>query len=328
MSRRVGLTLGKFAPLHSGHQLVIETALAEVEHLIVMIYDCPETTRLPLHTRAEWIRDLYPTVEVIEALGGPTEIGEDPRITRAHDEYILAHVGGRGVTHFYSSEFYGAHVSAALHAVDRRVDPDRRLVPISGTQVRKEPFASRQFVPSRVYRDLVANVVLLGAPSTGKTTLCRALAERYGTVWMPEHGREYWEARQADRRLLPGQLLEIAEGHLEREEALLLLANRFLFTDTNAITTLLFARHYHGAALPGLEALARRCADRYARVFLCADDFPYEDSWDRSGEANRRLMQQWTIEALQRFQIPFVELRGSLDARMATVDRHLHNSLL
>ncbi len=32
-----GLTLGKFAPLHCGHQLLIDTALAEVDELVITI---------------------------------------------------------------------------------------------------------------------------------------------------------------------------------------------------------------------------------------------------------------------------------------------------
>ena len=39
-----GLTLGKFAPFHRGHQFVVETALAEMDEVIVIIYDAPETT--------------------------------------------------------------------------------------------------------------------------------------------------------------------------------------------------------------------------------------------------------------------------------------------
>ena len=31
-----GLTLGKYAPLHRGHQLVIETALAEMDETLVL----------------------------------------------------------------------------------------------------------------------------------------------------------------------------------------------------------------------------------------------------------------------------------------------------
>ncbi len=320
MSRaRVGLTLGKFAPLHRGHQHVIETALAETDHLIVLIYDCPEVTDIPLGVRARWFKDLYPQVEVIEAVDGPRIVGPDPAITRAHDAYILRVLGGRRVTHFYSSEFYGAHVSRALDAEDRRVDPGREGFPISGSLVRESPYANRHWLAPRVYRDLVRNILFLGAPSTGKTALCDTLARRYRTRWMPEYGREYWEIHQQDRRLSPQQLVEIAEGHLEREERLLLEADRYLFTDTNALTTLLFARHYHGHALPRLEQLADAASERYSTTFLCGDDIPYEDTWDRSGEANRREFQEQTRDELQRRGIAFTEVKGSIEERVAVV---------
>ncbi|MBA3531684.1 MAG: adenylyltransferase/cytidyltransferase family protein [Ardenticatenales bacterium] len=60
MSRTHGLTLGKFAPLHRGHQFLIETALAEMEQVSVIVYDSPEVTAVPLPVRAGWIRQLYP----------------------------------------------------------------------------------------------------------------------------------------------------------------------------------------------------------------------------------------------------------------------------
>jgi HTH-type transcriptional regulator, transcriptional repressor of NAD biosynthesis genes len=39
----------------------------------------------------------------------------------------------------------------------------------------------------------VKRVCLLGAESTGKTTLSRSLAEAYETLWNPEYGRPYTE---------------------------------------------------------------------------------------------------------------------------------------
>lgn len=39
----LGLTLGKFAPLHKGHQFMIETALQEVDELILVIYETTVT---------------------------------------------------------------------------------------------------------------------------------------------------------------------------------------------------------------------------------------------------------------------------------------------
>ncbi len=319
MSRKIGLTLGKFAPFHHGHQFVIETALAEVDELRLLIYDCPETTSIPLPVRSAWIRAIYPNVQVIEAWDAPTEVGDTPKIKRSHEEHLLILPELCGVTHFYSSEFYGDHVSAAFGAVNRQVDSERQTVPISGTAIRENPYAYRDFLHPIVYRDLVANIVLLGAPSTGKTTLTECLAQEYETVWMPEYGREYWDQHQSERRLIPEQLVEIAEGHIEREERLLLQSNHFLFTDTNAMITVLFANYYHGFALPRLLELADTNASRYDLVFVCDTDIPYDATWDRSGEGNRRIFQRQILSDLHIRKIPYIVLRGNLERRVQTV---------
>lgn len=318
-----GLTLGKYAPLHRGHHLVIETALAECDEVVVLVYDAPDTTHVPLPVRAGWVRRLFPKARVVEVWDGPQAVGDDPALMRRHEEAVLRALDGTRVARFYSSEFYGEHMSRALGAEDRRVDPDRTRVPVSATALRAEPFRHRRFVAQEVYRDLVVNVALLGAPSTGKTTLAEKLARDFGTRWMPEYGREVWERHQVERRLTPEQLVDIAQGHVEREDALLLESDRVLFTDTNAITTLVFAHAYHGAALPELERLAAACATRYDVTFVCGDDIPYVHTWDRSGEGDRDVMQRRTLAELAVRRIPHLVLRGDLAARVATVRRVL-----
>ena len=42
-------------------------------------------------------------------------------------------------------------------------------------------------------RAAVKRVCLLGAESTGKSTLAEGLAGRFGTLWNPEYGRPYTE---------------------------------------------------------------------------------------------------------------------------------------
>ncbi len=37
--KRIGLTIGKYAPLHKGHQLLIETAIKEMDEVYCIIYD-------------------------------------------------------------------------------------------------------------------------------------------------------------------------------------------------------------------------------------------------------------------------------------------------
>lgn len=319
MSRTTGLVLGKFAPLHAGHQLLIERALAETDHVIVLIYGAANVTDVPLSVRSDWIRALYPAVEVREAWDGPTVVGDSPEIIKLHDDYITAKLADVRITHFYSSEFYGDHVSRALGAIDVRVDPERRTVPVSGSAIRNDAWAHRQFVAPVVYRDLVLRVAFVGAPSTGKSTITEALAREYGTTFMPEYGREYWFAHQVNRRLTPEQLVELAHGHREREELAMREARHVLFVDTEALVTRMYGIWYHGQVLPELERLADESASRYDVFFLCDDDIPYEDEWARSGDAFRTTFQQVIIDELLRRRIPYVTLTGPVDARVATV---------
>lgn len=321
--RKVGLTLGKFAPLHRGHQRMIETALAQVDHLLVVIYACDELPLVSLEERIAWIQTLYPQVEVLAAHDGPKETGYTEAIMRAQEAYILQVLGGRRVTHFFSSEPYGTHVSKALQALDVRVDMAREIVPISATRIRADWHLAQQYLAPLVYQSLVQKIVLLGAPSAGKTTLAQALAAALKTEWVAEYGRTYWEEHQVDRRLEPEELVTIARTHIQLEEAATLKAQRYLICDTNAFTTWHFAHYYHGSALPELSELAAQCWQRYAQVWVCDIDFPYADTWERSGEVNQREFQQFILQYLNEQHIPYRTVSGSVTERVKQVLQQL-----
>lgn len=317
-----GLFLGKFAPLHRGHQRVIETALGEVDELVVLVY-ATDVINVPLQVRAGWIRQLYPTVRVIEAWDGPDSYGDTSEIRHEQEAFILRKLDGLRITNFYSSEFYGDHVSRALGALDRRIDEARSAVPISGTALREDYYAGRHYIDPVVYQDLIMKVCFLGAPSTGKTTLARTLAEHYRTMWMPEYGAEYWLAHQVDRRITLDQFEEIAPEHTRREDERVLHSREFLFCDTCPITTYVFAQDYHGAAGPVLTKLASEASSRYDLFFLCDTDIPYADTWDRSGDQKRQWFQNQIVGDLAERRIPFLRVGGTLDERVARVSQVL-----
>jgi NadR type nicotinamide-nucleotide adenylyltransferase len=314
-----GLTLGKFAPFHKGHQHVVETALSEVNELVVLIYDT-ELTNVPLQVRADWIRRLYPGVRVIEGWNGPEGYGDTPEIRAVQENYILECLQGLEITHFFCSEFYGDHVSKALGAVDRRVDEARSTIPISGTELRADPYAGRKYLAPEVYADLITRVCFMGSPSTGKSTLARTLAERHRTRWMPEYGAEFWLKNQVDRRITLEQFEEIAPEHVRREDRLAMDSRTYLFCDTCPITTFVFAKDYHGKAGPVLTQYAREAERRFDLFFVCDTDIPYADTWDRSGEAKRHWFQRQILADLAERRIPFFTLRGSLEQRVSTVN--------
>ena len=64
--KKIGFTIGKFAPLHKGHQFLIETALKEMDEFYVVIYDT-NVINIDVKKRAGWIKKLYPKVKIIYA---------------------------------------------------------------------------------------------------------------------------------------------------------------------------------------------------------------------------------------------------------------------
>ena len=318
--RGVGLVVGKFAPLHAGHQFLIETARAASGATVIAVYDSPgygPTVRV----RANWIRRLYPDTLVLE-LDDPVPQGDPEDVSRAYAEHLRSRYAGPPVTHVFSSEEYGARFARELRAEHVPVDPERRRLPVSATLVRSNPFAYRHYLDPCVYRSLVVKVCFVGAESTGKTTLAEAVAERHGTVWMPEYGRELFELERG--ALVFGDLLRIAREHLRREEKLLEHANRFLLCDTNAITTEFWSRFYFGTADPELEQLARSVERDYAYV-LCANDIPWvQDGWRETGGGELWLEHQETIRAdLEARGLDYIEASGTVPERVERVSRWL-----
>ena len=159
----------------------------------------------------------------------------------------------------------------------------------------------------------------MGAPSSGKTTLCKFLANHFEEPWTHELGKQYWIDNQLNRRLTQKQLLEIAQLHILGEDKNMEEAKEFLFTDTNSITTYMFALDYYGQVDAELTELARQAEHRYDHFFVCDIDIPYEDTWERSGEVYRTQFQQLILDDLAIRGIKYTILSGDIQTRVAKV---------
>jgi NadR type nicotinamide-nucleotide adenylyltransferase len=185
--------------------------------------------------------------------------------------------------------------------------------------IRQDSYRYREFVDPLVYRDLVIKVVFVGAMSTGKSTLTEALASRYNTAYASEYGRDYWAEHQRNRRIELDEFDAIVDGHIAREDAAIQNANKYFFVDTNAITTYMYSLDYCGKATEHLTQTALENAARYDLFFLCMDDIPYDDTWDRSGSGKRHIFQKQTIADLKMRRIPYIPLLGDLETRVKRV---------
>lgn len=221
----------------------------------------------------------------------------------------------------FSSESYGAPFARTLGSDvgHRMVDKARTKIAVSGTRIRQDIHSHRSWLDPRVYRHFVKRVVFMGAESSGKSTLAEHAARDFDTVFVPEIGRLVWEAKAG--ALSVGDYLDIARAHRTAEDAAILKANRYVFSDTNAITTLLLGFCYgHIRQAPEeLVELARLCKTRYSDTFICEDDFPFsQDGW-RDDAAWRSRIQGMIRYDLQMREISSVSLYGPVEQRLQTV---------
>jgi len=153
--KTTGIIIGKFAPLHQGHLFLLASALAKVDHLIVLVYDVPFMTRVPVEVRMGWIQKIYPQIEAINAGIGPKEVGDSPEINKLHIDYAKSKLpSGAKIDFVFSSEDYGRFLADALGAENILVDKDRANVPISAGVIRRNPENYRNYVEDFIYEDL------------------------------------------------------------------------------------------------------------------------------------------------------------------------------
>jgi len=159
-------------------------------------------------------------------------------------------------------------------------------------------------------------IAVLGAESSGKSTLCEALARHYGTVWVPEYLREFVDT--ARRTPFEEDQFGIAVTQRDREDAAAGAANRFLFCDTTALMTALYSRVYWGRVDARLTELA--LGHDYDFTFVTAPDTPWEpDGLQRESEEVRELVHRMLLEELRQRGIGYTLLRGDLPQRMRQV---------
>ena len=159
----------------------------------------------------------------------------------------------------------------------------------------------------------VPSVCLFGPESTGKTTLARALAARFGTFFVPEYGRFYCEAfgNQCDAE----DLRATVRGQHALEEAARRKAGSILILDTDAVMTSVWADKLLGARPSDLVDVGE-AADLYLLMQVYVQ---FESDAIRyfPGQAEREAFFARCRAELDARKLPYVVIAGDRDARLA-----------
>jgi len=307
-----GFVLGKFMPPHAGHVHLCDFARHACERLSILVCSL-EGDPIPGERRWRWMQELFPDCEVLwcaEPL--PQAPNDHPDFWTIWREVVTRYAGVPDVV--FASEAYGVQLAAEVGARFMPVDPARRVVPVSGTAVRSDPFANWRFIPSPVRPWFVKRVCLFGPESTGKTTLAGALGRRFSTSVAWEYARTWAEI--FDANINAAVLERITLGQLAAAEAAKRQARCILIEDTDPVLTAVWSDMLLGARPPWLEAY-----DDYADLYLLCDiDVPWVDDGMRyfpDLENRRRFFDACRAE-LERRRLPYVRIHGSPGEREAS----------
>ena len=167
----------------------------------------------------------------------------------------------------------------------------------------------------------VTRIVVIGSESTGKTTLARELATHFGALWVAEQSRVY--AERVKRPLTAEDVSPIASEQIAAEDALLADAlrqkMRWVFLDTDLVSTVVYARHYYGTCPAWIEAEARA---RLAELYLVGDvDVPWSPDSVRDRPQSRDELHLAFQAVLTEFNARKCLVRGLGESRLAAAVR-------
>lgn len=306
-----GLVVGKFYPPHRGHKFLINQAEAECEEVTVLI--CwKKSESIPGMLRAQWLQKIHPHVRIITVEDNKLD-DDDSEGWAAYTKSVL----GFTPDAVFTSEAYGDPYASFMGCVHILVDRNRVNVPISGTLVRSNPMKYAQFLEPCVRAYFATRICVLGAESTGTTTLAKDLATHYKTVWVPEYGRIYSEGKlftgpEASWR--EDEFVTIAIEQNILEDKLAEASNGLVICDTDNFATSLWYERYNNNRSKKVEAIAD--IRHYDLYILTGDEIPFVQDGTRDGEHIRHDMHRKFIERLDETNRNYILVTGSKEERL------------
>ncbi len=158
-------------------------------------------------------------------------------------------------------------------------------------------------------------IAVVGPESSGKSTLSAALAGHYGTRFVPEASRAYYDSKGVVYEI--ADILPIARAQKAAEEEAARSARGLLFLDTDLLTITVWSHVLYGACPPEAEELAE--AQRVDLTILLENDLPwtYDPQRCHPEPAQREDFFDRLRASLLRFGRRFAVVSGEGSARLS-----------
>lgn len=265
-TRRIGIVSGSFAPLHAGHLSLVEKSRIECDATVVLVGghagDKGEARGMPLHERYKRCR-----VEFDDASNVYVACIEEPGAIPFDDEEGLASFNDSleevlaayveddrdsyDVVKYVGQPDYLEILSRLdppeyAHAMLDRFDDSFPTCGMSATEISQDPLSYWSYIADSFKCFYRKCVLLVGAESTGKSTLSELLARHYGTSCTREYGRDWtggWR-HSIESELDEKDYLAFVAGQLDYNESTLMEKSddKIVFLDTDGFVTSTYLR--------------------------------------------------------------------------------------
>jgi nicotinamide riboside kinase len=162
-------------------------------------------------------------------------------------------------------------------------------------------------------------ICIIGAESTGKTTLAQLLAQRFSSPWVPEYLRTFCEER--GRTPLQQEQTLILETQVANETRAVRTAEAsnapYVFCDTAPLLTAIYSQYVFSDL--SLNGRAVQMHHRYALTLLLDTDIDWvADGMQRDGAHVREPVTAMIEQLLVLNNFPHARVSGQHDARFAS----------
>jgi len=235
--------------------------------------------------RKQWLQEIHPTA-CVRAIDDPGE-DDNSELWAKYTVRIL----GIAPDVVFTSEDYGeayAHFLGCRHVL---VDRERTHVPVSARAIRTGPLSYWKYLEPCVRAYFAKRVSVLGAESTGTTTLVRHLPNttaRFGCQSTGATTARSCKPQVSICGLTSGAARSLRRLPTSSRKWKAREANRILICDTDVLATGIWHERYMGCRSPDVEAIA--ASHRHDLYLLTGCDLPFVQDGLRDGETIRQWM--------------------------------------
>ena len=328
---RIGIVFGAFAPCHIGHLEVILEAKKENDGCVVIVCgqegDFGEPFGLDVYRRFRYMRELFADdnqIYVVMAAGQgipqkETEWESWLEIINLKIADSLQHSDAQKI--WYTGKTTQAE-ALENESTDEVHLVDTSLYPVTGQNIRNDALRYFNAIALPFRRAFTKKVLVLGAPSGGKTTLVKDLAKLYSCPYSFEYSRQYQEESNVNDFELDGmdyQRLVTGQFQLNRDTIADPASQGMAILDTDVMVTKVYAR------LGAEDVDYAITPEEYAIVEQSANAFIARQLWDLilvvpptlkyvdDGYRNMEFSEDAFLTTIHEMMLEEIERSGNLD---------------